>query len=84
MGVRRVRVLVVGGGSGGSSGSFGGGADGEVRSRESNVVPGESVRVIVGVGGEGSTYKENTLYRTGKAVASRGSVHTWVLVAVMA
>ena len=57
--VRRVRVLAVGGGSGGLCGEFGGGGSGYVRSGEYGVTPGQAVAVTVGSGGEGSTSKYN-------------------------
>lgn len=67
-GVARVRVLAVGGGSGGLSCFFGGGGSGYVRSGEYEVAPGQSVPVTVGRGGEGSTYKgENNNLQDSKA-----------------
>ena len=53
--VGRVRVLAVGGGSGGLSGNCGGGGSGYVRSGEYSVTLGQSVPVAVGSGGDGST-----------------------------
>lgn len=55
--VCRVKVLAVGGGSGGLSGD--GGASGNVRSGEFDVSPGQTVPVTVGSGGEGSTHMTN-------------------------
>ena len=62
-----MRVLAVGGGSGGLSGNFGGGGSGYVRSGEFGVTPGQSVPVTVGSGGVGSTYKENNDSQDSKA-----------------
>ena len=53
-GVYRVRAMAVGGGSGGLTCSGGGGGSGYVRSGEYNVIPGESIFVVVGSGGDGS------------------------------
>ena len=50
-----MRVLVVGGGSGGLSGS----SSGYVSSGEYDVTPGVPVPVTVGTGGEGSSYRTN-------------------------
>ena len=63
-GVRRVRVLAVGGGSGGLSGDYGGG---DVRSGEYSLTPKQSVPVTVGSGGDGSTYKESNYNQDSKA-----------------
>ena len=66
-GVRRVRVLAVGGGSGGLNGRLGGGGSGYVSSGEIGVTAGQAVPVTVGSGGEGSTYKENNGTQDSKA-----------------
>ena len=55
VGMRRVRVLVVGGGSGGLSGIGGAGSSGYVSSGEYDVTPGVPVPVTVGTGGDGSS-----------------------------
>ena len=46
--VRRVRVLAIGGGSGGLNGHYGGGGSGYVRSGEYGVTAGQAVPVTVG------------------------------------
>ena len=65
--VRRVRVLAIGGGSGGLNGHYGGGGSGYVRSGEYGVTAGQAVPVTVGSGGEGSTYKEDNDMQDSKA-----------------
>ena len=56
-----MRVLAVGGGSGGLSCHFGGGGSGYVNSGEFSVMPLQSVSVTVGKGGEGSPYGDENL-----------------------
>ena len=58
-GVSRVQVLAVGGGSGGGSGNAGGGPSGFIKNGEFAVEPGANIAITVGVGGAGSTFKQN-------------------------
>ena len=58
--VTELRLLLVGGGGGGANGHSGGGGSGRVTITKVTVKQGDVFDVVVGEGGNGALYKENT------------------------